>query len=361
MASQPDNSGLRPLTDASGSPIPAQYVLVAPAAPPAKSKGVLARFLGGALLSLFLLSVLANFYLVGFISLLTTGPHESQYLPGDTKDRIVIIPIEGVISEETQTFVRQAFRTLEMNKDSMPRAIILRVDSPGGYVGPSDRILHDVENFKKKHPSIPIVASFGSVAASGGYYVSAACDHIMAEPTCTTGSIGVILHAFTFGKLLDNIGVEPKVVVADGSPKKDVANNPFRPLNEADEAKLKALLNNAHEQFVAVVTRGRAKTLTPDEVKALANGDTYSTKEAIANKLIDGQGYLDDVIEETKKIAKITGNPVVTWMKAPRQFSLMNSIAGQASSPLPQSGEELRNWLRDASHPRLEYLWVPGM
>jgi len=361
MTSRPDLSGLRPLTDATGAPIPAQYVLVAPAAPPPKGKGILGRLLGGALLSLFVLSLLANFYLVGIVSLLTMGTHESPYVSGDTKDRIVIVPIEGVITQQTQDFVRQAFQSLEMGKDDMPRAIILRVDSPGGYVGPSDRILHEIETFKKNHPSIPIVASFGSVAASGGYYVSAACDHIMAEPTCTTGSIGVILHAFTFGKLMENIGVEPKVIVADGSPKKDVANNPFRPLDAADEAKLKALLNNAHEQFVAVVTRGRAKALSADEVKKLANGDTFNTKEAVQNKLIDGEGYLDDVIEETKKIAKLSGKPSITWMKAPRQFSLIGSLTGESQNPLPKSGEELRNWLRDASHPRLEFLWVPGM
>ena len=193
--------------------------------------------------------------------------------------------IEGVISEETQSFVREALQSIEMNKEDMPRAIILRVDSPGGYVGPSDRILHDIENFKKKHPSIPIVASFGSVAASGGYYVSAACDYLMAEPTCTTGSIGVILHAFTFGKLMDNLGVEPKVVVADGSPKKDVANNPFRALNEADEAKLKALLNTSGTGVFVNSSRG---LLYPPNFTGAA------WQEAVAKAVVDFKEALNN-------------------------------------------------------------------
>lgn len=360
-SSTPDPSGLRPLTDSSGAPLPVQYVMVAPAAPPAKSRGVLSKMFGGLLLSLFVMSVLANVYLAGFISVLTAGPHEKVYQQGDPKQRIVILPIEGMITGETEDFVGHSLKSLAEDKANLPRAIILRVDSPGGYVGPSDRILEHIERFKKKYPSIPIVASFGSVAASGGYYVSASCDHIMAEPTCTTGSIGVIIAAFTYGKLLENIGVEPKVFVADGSPNKDVANNPFRTFDAKDEAKIKSLLNTAHAQFVSVVSRGRAKVLSPDEVKTLANGDTYTTKEAISNKLIDGQGYLEDVIEETKKLAKISGQPQVTWMSSPRGFSLLGSLSSKGQSELPTSGEELRSWLRDASHPRMEYLWVPGM
>lgn len=362
MAHSSDPSGLRPLTDSTGQPLPPQYIMVAPAAPPARAKGFFSKMFGGLLLSLFVISVLANVYLAGFIAILTTGPHETAYQEGDAKQRIVILPIEGMITDETEQFVAQSLKALAHSADTLPRAIILRVDSPGGYVGPSDRILNHIERFKRSHPSIPIVASFGSVAASGGYYVSAACDQIMAEPTCTTGSIGVIIAAFTYGKLLENIGVEPRVFVADGSPKKDVANNPFRPLDEKDEAKIKTLLNTAHEQFVAVVTRGRAGKLSADQVKALANGDTYTTQEAVANQLIDGQGYLEDVIEETKKLAKITGDPLVTWISSPRVFSLLGSLGANATTPaLPRSGEELRNWLRDASHPRLEYLWVPGM
>lgn len=361
MATHSDPSGLRPLTDSTGAPLPPQYIMVAPAAPPAKSRGVVSKMLGGLLLSLFVLSVLANVYLAGIVALLTAGPHEKVYQAGDPKQRIVILPIEGMITGATQEFVENSLKSISLDKENLPRAIILRVDSPGGYVGPSDRILNHIERFQKQHPSIPIVASFGSVAASGGYYVSVSCNHIMAEPTCTTGSIGVIIAAFTYGKLMENIGVQPRVFVADGSPNKDVANNPFRPLDEKDETKIKSMLNTAHAQFVSVVSRGRAKVLSADEVKTLANGDTYTTAQAISNKLIDGEGYLEDVIEETKKLAKISGNPHVTWMNSPRGFSLLGSLSTQTQNPLPSSGEEVRTWLRDASHPRMEYLWVPGM
>jgi protease-4 len=336
--------------------------IVVQAPPPPKGGGILRRLLGGMLLSVFVLSLLANFYLAGIVGALTSGPHESLHSKGDEKQRIVIIPIEGIITGATEEFADSAFDSIDARKDNLPRAVILRVDSPGGHVGPSDRILHRIEKFKKDHPAIPVVGSFGSVAASGGYYVSAACDHIVAEPTCTTGSIGVILTAMTYGKLMEKIGVDAKVIVADGSPKKDVANNAYRPLTDEDEAKLKQILNSAYEQFVAVVVRGRAKALlTEAQVRALANGDIFSARQAVVNKLIDGEGYLDAAIDQAKTLAKITGDPLVTRIEPPRGFlTQFMGASASAASPLPKSGEELRNWLREATLPRLEYLWEPG-
>jgi len=341
--------------------IPPGYVLVTGPAAPVKRNGLITRLLGGLVLSLFVMSIAANIYLTQFLGLLTQGPHESVYQDGDANNRIVILPIEGLISASTEAFVEQSLKVISADPDNMPRAVILRVESPGGYVGPSDRILHAIERFKQRHPSIPVLGSFGYVAASGGYYVAAACDHIIAEPTCTTGSIGVIVMAMTYGKLMEKLGVDTKVLVADGSPKKDVANNPFRTLNDVDEAKIKVSLNTAHEQFVAVVARGRSRVLTEEAVRALANGDTYNTKQAVENKLIDGEGYLDAAIVQAKTMAKITGNPRVTRIQPAHSFNLLGSLTAQQGVQLPKSGEELRTWLRDASLPRMEYLWAPGM
>src|SRR5690606_2688533 len=113
-------------------------------------------------------------------------------------------------------------------RENKPKALILRIDSGGGTVGASDRIWNELARFRQE-TEIPIVASFGSIAASGGYYIAAGADHIIAEPTCITGSIGVMANVMTFDRLLDKVGVTPEVLVAQGSPEKDVANNVFRP------------------------------------------------------------------------------------------------------------------------------------
>lgn len=342
-------------------PYPPYMVYGQPPAPPAK-KGFLGRMFGGALVSLFIFSVLANIYFAGILAALMGGPREAVLIPGDAKQRILIIPIEGIIDEAKYDFVYSVLQSINEDKKNPPKAIILRVDSPGGYVGPSDRILHEINRFKKKNPGIPILGSFGSVAASGGYYVSAACDVIFAEPTCVTGSIGVIAQTFTLEELMKNIGVAPKVIVADGSPKKDVANNMFRPMNEADIGKIREILNNAHEQFVSVVAEGRKSVLKPEEVKALASGDTFNTKQAIANKLIDGEGYLDAVIEDAKSRAKISGEPQVTVASPPRGFGMLSLLSGKAEAPpaFELDGEKARTFLRELSAPRIEYLWQPG-
>jgi protease-4 len=368
MSESDMNQGSRSPIDPSAAqaapppPYPPYMMYAPPPAPPPK-RSFVGRMFSGALLSLFILSILANLYFAAILGALMSGPRESVLIAGDARQRILVIPIEGIIDETKYDFVFSVLQSIHEDKKNRPKAIILRVDSPGGYVGPSDRILHEINRFKKKHAGIPIIASFGSVAASGGYYVAAGCDAIYAEPTCITGSIGVIGQTFTVEELMKKLGVTPHVIVADGSPKKDVANNMFRTMNEADQAKLKEILNNAHEQFVSVVAEGRKAVLRPEEVRPLANGDTYNTKQAIANKLIDGEGYLDAVIEEAKQRANISGDPQVTVAVPPRSFGLLSAFLGKAESQaaIEFDGEKARTFLHELSSPRIEFLWRPGM
>ncbi len=334
-----------------------------PAAPPAK-QGFLPKVLKGALVSIFIMSILMNVYLLQIVVLLTGGMREAVYEQGTTRERIVIIPIEGVINDSMYDFVGGAIKQLRDNKEDMPKAIVLRIDSPGGSVGASDRILNDIRVFKKDFPGIPVLASFGGVAASGGYYVAAECDTIIAEPTCITGSIGVIATMMTIDKLMEKVGVTPTVLVADGSPRKEVANNMYRPLNAADQEKIKEILNTAYERFTQVVADGRKKVLTPEQVKAVATGDIYNTKQAIANKLIDGEGYLEDVLKQAKTMAKIAGEPRVTVINPARSFNPMSLLMGQSNAPshsILEDGEKMRTYLQELRAPRVEYLWEPGM
>ena len=176
--------------------------------------------------------------------------------------------------------------------------------------------------------------------------------------------LGVIATMMTVDKLLEKVGVTPTVLVAEGSPRKEVANNMYRPLNDADKAKIKEILDTAYERFTQVVADGRKKVLTPEEVKAVATGDIYNTKQAIANKLIDGEGYLEDVLKQAKSMAKIAGEPRVTVINPARSFNPMSLLMGQSnalSEGILEDGEKMRAYLQELRAPRVEYLWEPGM
>ena len=371
MTQDTGSSGRPPVDPASASaapPPPQGAYPVYVSAPPQKKSGMLTRILMGVFVSLFIFSLLSNFYLTQIVSALMSGPHEETYQAGDdAEQRIVIVPVTGAITDETAVFVRRAFNVIRQNKESLPKAIVMRVDSPGGYVGSSDRIYYEVTRFKKEFPKIPVIVSMGSVAASGGYYVSAPADHIIAEPTCITGSIGVILQAATVEELLKKVGVEPVVIVADSSPKKDIANNIFRSWNEEDYARMKTVLNAAHERFMKVVSEGRSAALkqrdvnlSDEEVKAVSTGEIYTAAQAVANKLIDAEGYLDDAIAEAAKRSGMKGKPRVTIIQPPRGFNILNLVMKSEQQALPQNGKELATWLREATEPTLEYRWIPG-
>ena len=295
------------------------------------------------------------------------GPSEATVDEGDADKRVLIIPIEGMIDESTAVFVHNALKSIRESK-SLPSAIVLRVDSGGGTVSASDRIWHDLQEFRKattvekdgKKTQIPIVASYGSLAASGGVYVSVASDYIIAEPTCVTGSIGVIAPAFSVDKLLEKIGVTPETITATPSTRKDVANSITRPWNEDDRATVRRLLDNACELFIDKVVEGRKGRLTADEVKKLATGEIFTAKEAKENKLIDDIGYLDAAIVKAKELANFTAkdNVAVTNISPGRSGGLLGLFT--ASEP-PQAitTQQIRRMATELGMPRLEFVMQP--
>ena len=143
---------------------------------------------------------------------------------------------------------------------------------------------------------MPVIASFGGVAASGGYYVAAGTDRIFIEPTGFTGSIGVIAQVPTLQEAMSKLGVEWVTLVADGSPKKDNANNLYRDWTEADREVLSRLIDDAYRRFTEVVVAGRPG-LTEANVGAVADGSVYTGEAAVANGLVDAVGYLDDAVD----------------------------------------------------------------
>ncbi len=341
-----------------------------PPAPPAAPPVVIAAPTGGRILTrilgtLLIVSLIANLYMGVLLSRFMGQSNYATLMEGDPNYRIVVLPVVGMIDDSTSGRVRAVLQDLRQQhaQNKGPKAVILRVDSGGGTVGASDRIWHDLVAFRAE-TGIPIVASFGSVAASGGYYIAASADHIFAEPTCVTGSIGVMANVMTFERLLDKLGVTPEVLVAEGSPKKDVANNVFRPWNETDRAKVQTILDGAHARFVEVVSKGRSAHLTVEEVTALANGDVYTASQALEHKLIDAEGYLQDAVAQAAALAKLpTGvepqvevyqersGLFISWVTASERSHVRNN--GLDLSAL--DGETLRRTLVELTTPRLEY------
>lgn len=321
-----------------------------------------------------LVSVTLNVYLYGPVktiaSALAGGLQEQPYNPtveatGDT-ERVVVVNIAGLIDGPTAAYTRQAFERL---KQDPPGAVVLRVESGGGYVTPSDQMWHAITEFKAAHPKVPVIASFGNLAASGGYYISAPCDYIFCERTTMTGSIGVMAQMPGAGGLIEKMGLEMNVIVASESPNKDHGNNPFvkwyddqgELTQEGQDAMavVMNMLDRSYATFFEVVKDGRTTanpSITEADMKAAATGAVFVGQEALDVKLVDEIGYLDDAIAFAAKRAKISGTPRVYTYFEPTEGLLGSLVTGPDGVDLTNvTGDQLRGLMDDATAVRLEY------
>lgn len=242
-----------------------------------------------ALVGLFLFSVLIAKVLMG-------SNAESRLASGNG---VGLVEVKGMILDSRET-VRQLRHFL---KEDKVKAIVLRVDSPGGVVAPSQEISDEVRKFAAKKK---IIVSMGSLAASGGYYISAPATMIYANPGTITASIGVILKLSNIEALMDKIGIKSNTIKTGRF--KD-SGSPLRKLSEEDRAMLQSVIDSTHEQFVKAVASGRK--LPIDEVRRIADGRILSGEQALALKLVDRLGTLQDAIEEAGRQAGIKGDPEV--------------------------------------------------
>ncbi len=259
-------------------------------------------------------------------------------LPGGAK--VAVVEIEGVIGTEvargldTDELVRILH---EYRDDPAIRAVVLRINSPGGVVAPTQEIVSAVRRLREAKK--PVVASLGSVAASGGYYVAVAADRIFASPGTLTGSIGVVMQLANLEGLLKKVGVE-YVVVKAGSFK-DVGNF-ARPMTPEERRILQSLLDDVYEQFIGAVAEGRHLDL--ETVRGFAEGRIFSGRQAQALKMVDELGGLEDAVEAAARMAGLPGKPKVVYPR--RRFSLRDLLRtelglGSVSRVLP-SLETLR-------------------
>ncbi len=221
----------------------------------------------------------------------------SSFSPG--KPGVGLVEVKGMILDSRET-VRQLRHFL---KDDSVKAVVLRVDSPGGVVAPSQEIYQEVKTFAAKKK---IVVSMGSLAASGGYYISAPATLIYANPGTITASIGVIIKLSNIEALMDKIGIKAHTIKTGRY--KD-SGSPSRPLTDEDKAMFQSVIDSTHNQFVKAVATGRK--LPEEEVRKIADGRVLSGEQAQSLKLVDKLGTLQDAIEEAGKLAGISGEPEV--------------------------------------------------
>ena len=223
-----------------------------------------------------------------------------KFISGNRKadDKVVILTIDGVITNNADGFVARQIRRAQSDTDVI--AVVLRVESPGGTMSGSDYYLHLLKKMKTKR-KIPVVVSMGSMAASGGYYVSMVGDEIYAEPSTITGSIGVIASLFDASDLFKMVGVEPTLIT---SGRLKAMGSFTKPMSEEERAIWQHLIDDNFARFKQVIREGRKDFAdAPEELDKLATGQIYTANEAVANKLIDQIGFLEDAIEHAGKLA----------------------------------------------------------
>lgn len=283
------------------------------------------------------------------------GVATQTYRAGSGRERIVIIDMNGVIDESAAGFMHKAVN--QVLGTSGVKAVVLRVDSPGGGVTASDQIWYEVERLRAS--GLPVVASYGSVAASGGYYISCSADHIMAERTSITGSIGVIAQVLTIEKLMDKVGITPITLVANNSPQKDIANDIYRSWTEADRTKILTMLDSAYGIFRERVAAGRSTAITSDAaLDAAANGSIFTADEAVSLGLVDSIGYLNDAIARAEQLAGMTaGRGTVLRIERPMSLFGFAGLTHRAAAPQDLlNAERLRTLVSELASPRLMYL-----
>ncbi len=363
MSINPQPEGTRsPHPAAAPQPAPPGAPYYYPPPPPPR-KG----FWGRLFLTFFLLvvggSFLLNFLLLALSgSLLLDGtPRVQEKFVSHNKkakDKIVILPVEGVISESEDGFVKRAIDTVM--EDKHVKALVLRVDSPGGTVSGSDYIYHHLRELADKK-EIPIVVSMGSIAASGGYYVSMAVGHqpdtIFAERTCATGSIGVVVPLYDVSGFMQDHGLVDDSIASH--PLKEMGW-PTKAMTPEEKKIFQDLVKDDFEQFKKVVREGRLEfDKNPKKLDALATGQIYTADQALKNGLVDKLGFVEDAVQRAIELAKLDDNQVKV-VRYKQEASLTGILLGTQSR---RSQSLDLKALLEMTTPKAYYIvsWLPGL
>jgi protease-4 len=313
--------------------------------------------------------VLAGLFTLSGCSLLTIDlqpkikPLEEETVEGKGASKIVLLDLSGMLSEDLPTLslgappprvpllarVREELSKAE--KDDRVRALIVRINSPGGTITASDVLYHELLAFKARK-KVPVIAAIMDVGASGGYYAALAADTIVVNPTTITGSIGVVMVTVNAHGLLEKIGVTPLAIKS--GPMKD-AGSPFRALTDPERAIFQGIIDDMYGRFVSLIVQSRK--LPEDRVRALADGRVYTADQALRHGLVDRIGYLEDVVALARERARLTEAKVVMYHR-PKEYR--TNI--YSTTPAPSGAESTLAQFAAAlggGGPRFLYLWWP--
>jgi len=279
----------------------------------------------------FLLIFFSIFIVIFFISLIFVFFQKNMPMG----DRVALIRVEGPILDSKDTIDELKGHL----KDPSIKAIIMRIDSPGGAVAPSQEIYEEVRKAVTKKK---IVVSMGSVAASGGYYIASPATRIVANPGTLTGSIGVIMEIPNFAGLMNKLGIKSEVVKSGRH--KDIASV-FRGIKKEDREILQNVLDNVHDQFILAVAEGRKMLL--EDVRKIADGRIFTGEQALKIGLIDEIGNLEDAVKVAGKLSGIKGEPEVISKK--ERFSFTDLLKGSIPKELTDVFPSVR----------IKYLFTP--
>lgn len=261
------------------------------------------------ILSFILVLLLAVTAVLGFLR--TKETYEIA-IPGLKKIGVVKIYGEisvptspyGVVSKGSDRIVSQ----IKKLRQAGVSAVVLRINSPGGTIGACQEIVREIEHLREE--KIPVVASLGDMAASGAYLVASACDKILVNPGTMTGSIGVIMGTLNWEELMKKLGVEPEIVKS--GKYKDIGAF-YRSMTEEERHLMQEMIDEAYGQFLEAVSKGRG--ISMEDLIPLAQGQVFTGKEAIKNRLADGEGNINDAIKEAKNLAGIKGEAQIIEME----------------------------------------------
>ncbi|HQR39766.1 MAG TPA: signal peptide peptidase SppA [Blastocatellia bacterium] len=287
-------------------------------------KRQLTRIIAGAVIALVIFGVL--------IAIVAATLSRDGGLFGPSGDRVALVKLQGVIYDSAPV-VRNLRRYAD---DARVKAIVLRVDSPGGGVAASQEIYQELNRLRTEKNK-KIVVSMGSVAASGGYYVACAADHVVANPGTVTGSIGVIAEWYNYGALLNWAGLKPEVIKSGAL--KDMGS-PVRPMTDEERLVLQSMIDRLYNQFVGVVVTARSGHQGLDEtrIRALADGRVFTGDEALQYGFVDELGDERTAILSAARMVNIQGEPIVVEPPPEKSYTILDLLTKTDVTELSSRG-----------------------
>ena len=291
-------------------------------------------------------------------------PLEEQRVEGHGDAKILLLDVSGFLSDEGSAplvnigtpplrvplLVRIREELQKASEDDKVRALIVRVNSPGGTVTASDIIYRELDLFRRE-TRVPIVAVMMDVAASGGYYIALAADFIVAHPTTVTGSIGTIMVSVNAEGLMQKLGVSALAIKS--GERKDMGS-PFRGLSAEERAIFQGVIDDLHRQFVAKLVERRR--LSAETARRLADGRIYTADQALASGLIDHIGYMNDAVTLARRAAGVSAARVIVYRR-PREYRATYYARSETGTPGMEALGPLSALM--TSGPRFLYLWWP--